>query len=170
MANKQSLEREGGAANGGGRSERSDACDEDDAAVVSAVEEFLVAQKDCSRTNIEGSYGVSLPVSPDLLGYDRARAARESAFLRLRKSPARTLGALAGKRLVLLTLLGLLGSDDPKIFEYAVELVEEYHSVLAAAWSAQNMSDKNSHAMWMDASLTSLGQFLGATGGSRTAG
>jgi len=170
MASNQSFEREGGAANGGARSERNDANDEDDAAVVSAVEEFLAAQKHCSRTNIEGSFGVSLPVSPNLLGYDRARTARENAFLRLRKSPARTLGALAAKRLVLLTLLGLLGSDDPKIFEYAVELVEEYHSVLAAVWSAQNMSDKNSHARWMDTSMTSPGQLFGATGGPRTAG
>lgn len=167
MASKQSDEREGGAPNGGARPEKGD---DEDSAVVSAVEEFLVAQNHCSRTNVEASLGGLLPVSPSLLGYDRARAAREDAFRRLRKAPARGLGGLAAKRVVLLTLIGLLGSDDPKIFDYAIELVEEYHSALVAVWPGDRLPIQSLRAGWVETSLASLPQLVAGTEASRTSG
>lgn len=160
MASKQSDEREGGAPNGGARPKKSE---DEDSVVLSAVEDFLVAQNHCSRTNVEASLGGLLPVSPSLLGYDRARAAREDAFRRLRKSPARGLGGLAAKRVVLLTLIGLLGSDDPKIFDYAVELVEEYHAALLTVWPADRVPSQSLQAGWLETSLASLPHLVSKT-------
>ncbi len=167
MANKQSDERGGGASNVEAQPEKSD---DDDSVVVSAVEEFLVAQDHCSRTNVEASLGAMFPVSPSLLGYDRARAAREDAFLRLRKSPARGLGGLAAKRVVLLTLIELLGSEDPKIFEYAIELVEEYHSALVAVWPGDRVPIQFLRAGWLETSLPASPHLVSATEASRTSG
>lgn len=169
MASKQSIEKAGGTPNGAERFSRNDGNDDGDAAVIGAAEEFLAAQMLCSRTNVEGSLGVPLSVCPSLLGYDRARAAREDAFSRLRKTPARTLPGLAAKRVVLMTLMGLLGSDDPKIFEYAVEMVEQYHVVLVAVWPGQKLSDDPSNTKRMDSTLSSLPLLVEDTETARTA-
>jgi len=159
MASNRSITRAGGKrANGAARSEKSDEGADDDATVVSAVKEFLAAQTRCARTNAEASFGASLAISPSLLGYDLARLAREDAFSRLRKLRASGLRGLAAKRMVLLTLLSFLGSDDPKIFEYATELVEEYHAALVAVWRADNATAPVPHLMWIDSSLESLPQ------------
>jgi hypothetical protein len=160
MASKQLDERPSRAPNGGARLKNGE---DEDSAVVSVVEEFLVAQSHCSRANVEATLGASLPVSPSLLGYDRARAAREDAFLRLRKSAARGLGGLAAKRVVLLTLIGLLGSDDPKIFDYAIELVEEYHAALVAVWPGDRVPSQSLRAGWLETSLASLPHLVSKT-------
>jgi hypothetical protein len=160
MASKHLDERQGRASNGGARLDNSE---DEDSVVVSVVEEFLVAQSQCSRANVEATLGAFLPVSPSLLGYDRARAAREDAFLRLRKSAARGLGGLAAKRVVLLTLIGLLGSDDPKIFDYAIELVEEYHAALMAVWPGDRGPSQSLWAGWLETSLASLPHLVSKT-------
>ena len=147
MASKQSIERTGGEHTyGTARSEKNDEETDDDASVVSAAREFLAAQTQCARTNVEASFGATLLVSPGVLGYDLAHMAREDALLRLRRSPARGLQGLEAKRKVLLTLIGWLGNDDPKIFEYATELVEEYHAVLVTVWPAEDVRAAASHA------------------------
>ncbi|MBN8901519.1 MAG: hypothetical protein J0H19_07330 [Rhodospirillales bacterium] len=161
MASKHLDERPGRAANGGARPKNGE---DEDSVVVRVVEEFLVAQSHCSRANVEATLGTFLPVSPSLLGYDRARAAREDAFLRLRKSAARGLGGLAAKRVVLLTLIGLLGSEDPKIFDYAVELVEEYHAALVAVWPEDRVPSQSLQAGWLETSLDPLPHLVSKTG------
>ena len=171
MASNRSIERaEGRRANGAAISEKGDEGADDDATVVSAVEEFLAAQRRCARTNAEASFGASLAISPSLLGYDLARLAREDALSRLRKLRVSGLRGLAAKRVVLLTLLSFLGSDDPKIFEYATELVEEYHAALVAVWRADKATARVSHPMWIDSSLESLTRFGDAPEGSPPSG
>ncbi|MBN8909481.1 MAG: hypothetical protein J0H99_23465 [Rhodospirillales bacterium] len=142
MASKHLDERPGRAANGGARPKNGE---DEDSVVVRVVEEFLVAQSHCSRANVEATLGTFLPVSP-------------------RKSAARGLGGLAAKRVVLLTLIGLLGSEDPKIFDYAVELVEEYHAALVAVWPEDRVPSQSLQAGWLETSLDPLPHLVSKTG------